>query len=77
MDTNRIFKGAIIWSLGFLMPILHHSLLMLAAVQEDGYQYPFSSIVRYFFPLPWILWPYLIAMIGIVAFLVISCLRQS
>jgi hypothetical protein len=76
MDTDRVFKGAIIWSLGLLVPGLYHSLLMLAAVQEDGFRYSFSILAKKFFQLPWIVWPYLIAMAGVGAILIVSGLMK-
>ena len=55
-------SGAIVLSMGLFVPLLYHALLMHAAVQEDGYIYSYQLMVKYFFVLPWIIWPYLLAM---------------
>ncbi len=61
MDLKKIIVGVGIWSISLAILLLYHVLLMYAAVQEDGYSYSYHNIVKYFFDLPWIVWPYLIA----------------
>jgi hypothetical protein len=77
MDTNKIFKGTIVWSLGLLIPSIYHALLMLAAVQEEDYSYSFHNMARYFSKLPWIIWPYLIAMAIVGLILVIYGFKDT
>jgi K+ transporter len=72
MDTRKVLSGAIVWSMGLLVPLLYHALLMHAAVQEDGHIYSYHVMVNYFFTLPWIIWPYLVAMAVVGACLVVS-----
>ncbi len=76
MDTNKILSGAIVWSVGLLVPMLYHALLMHAAVQEEGYGYSYHSMVKYFFHLPWIVWPYLIGIAVVGSILIISGLTK-
>lgn len=75
MKVKRILIGTIIWSLGILLPMLHHIMLMKAAVTEEGYTYSYHNMVKYFFTLPWIVWVYLVAMWLVGTILVISGLR--
>ena len=77
MNTNGMLKGAIVWSLGLLVPAIYHALLMLAAVQEESYGYSFESIAGKFFQLPWIVWPYLIAMAIVGSLLIVSGFKEN
>jgi uncharacterized membrane protein len=77
MKVKRILVGTIIWSLGILLPMIQHIMLMQAAVSEEGYSYSYSNMVKYFFGLPWIIWVYLIAMWLVGTILVISGLRAK
>jgi hypothetical protein len=77
MKVKRILVGTIIWTLGILLPMLQHIMLMQAAVTEEGYSYSFHNIVKYFFALPWIVWVYLIAMWLVGTILVISGLKAK
>jgi hypothetical protein len=77
MKVKRILIGTIIWTLGILLPVLQHIMLMRVAIMEEHFTYRFSSMVKYFFDLPWILWPYLIAMWLVGTILVISGLRAK
>ena len=77
MKVKRILIGTIIWALGILVPVLQHIMLMRVAVTEEGYTYSFRNMVKYFFDLPWIVWPYLIAMWLVGTILVISGLRAK
>jgi len=72
MKAKRILIGTIIWTLGILLPMLQHIMLMKAAVTEEGYTYSYHNMVKYFFGLPWIVWIYLIAMWLVGTILVIS-----
>jgi hypothetical protein len=75
MDRKKVLSGAIVWSMGLFVPLLYHALLMHAAVQEGGHSYSYHVMVRYFFSLPWIIWPYLVAMTVVGACLVVSGLK--
>jgi len=77
MKDKRILIGTIIWSLGILLPMLQHIMLMQVAVMEEGYGYSYRSIVKYFFGLPWIVWVYLAAMWLVGTILVISGFRAN
>ena len=77
MDTKKIFSGTLVWTIGLFVPMLWHALLMNAAVQEDGYTYSYHSMIKYFFKLPWIVWPYLIAMGITGTTLVLSGIRSK
>ena len=77
MKVKRILIGTIIWTLGIFIPVFHHIMLMLAAAIEDGFKYNYHNMVKYFFDLPWIIWPYLVAMWLVGAILVISGLRAK
>jgi len=77
VDTKKIVAGTIVWSIGLAVPALYHALLMHAAVQEDGYIYSYHVMVRYFFDLPWIFWPYLVAMVVVGSVLVVSGRRTT
>jgi hypothetical protein len=57
--------------------MLCHALLMQAAVQEDAYTYSYHVMVKYFFKMPWIVWPYLTAMTVTGACLVTSGLKKK
>jgi len=72
-----VLGGALVWTIGFLVPILWHTLLMNAAVQETGYTYSYHVMVKYFFTLPWIIWPYLIAMTVVGICLVVSGMNNK
>jgi hypothetical protein len=76
MNQKKILSGVVIWSIGLAIPMLYHAVLMHAAVQEDGHIYSYHAMVKYFFDLPWIVWPYLVAtnLVGIC--LVISGLKK-
>ena len=75
MDIKRVLSGVIVWNMGLFFPLLYHALLMHAAVQEEGYSYSYQVMVKYFFDLPWIIWPYLVAMIVVGACLVVSGIK--
>lgn len=77
MDLKKISFGVAIWSIGLTIPLLYHALLMHAAVQEEGQLYSYHVMVRHFFDLPWIVWPYLIGTTITGIFLVISGLKGS
>lgn len=77
MKAKRILIGTIIWSLGILLPMLQHIMLMQVAVMEEGYSYSYHNIVKYFFGLPWIVWVYLAAMWLVGTILVISGFRAK
>ena len=77
MDTKKILSGALIWSVGLLLPMLWHALLMNAAVQESGYSYSYHHMMKYFIDMPWAVWVYLIAMAIIGSVLVVSGLRNN
>ena len=77
MKVKRILIGTIIWTLGILVPVLQHFMLMRLAVMEEHFTYRFSSMAKYFFDLPWIVWPYLVAMWLVGTILVISGLRAK
>ncbi|MCK5851134.1 MAG: hypothetical protein KAH23_09485 [Kiritimatiellae bacterium] len=77
MDTKKILSGALVWTVGLLVPLLYHALLMHAAVQENGYTYSYHVMVKYFFTLPWIIWPYLIAMTIVGTCLVLSGIKNK
>jgi hypothetical protein len=55
MKAKRILIGTIIWSLGILLPILQHIMLIKAAITEEGYTYSYRNMVKYFFDLPWLI----------------------
>ena len=61
MDLKKITAGVIVWSVSLAVLLLYHVLLMFAAVQETNYSYSYQNMVKHFFDLPWIVWPYLIA----------------
>jgi hypothetical protein len=77
MDTKKIVAGTVVWSIGLAVPAFYHALLMHAAVQEDGLIYAYNTMVKYFFELPWVVWPYLIAMTIVGSILVVSGLRAG
>jgi len=77
MDTKKILSGALIWTIGLFVPMLCHALLMYAAVQEEGYTYSYHNMIKYFFNLPWIVWPYLTAMTVVGTCLVISGIKNK
>lgn len=72
MKVKRILVGAILWTLGILVPILQHSIISLVASRAKTHSYNYQSLVRYFFGLPWIVWVYLVAMWLVGTILVIS-----
>ena len=77
MNVKKVLVGTIIWSLGIFIPVFHHSMLMQAAVVEEGFRYSYQNMVKYFFGLPWIIWLYLIAMWLVGTILVISGLKAK
>ena len=77
MNAKKVFAGAIVWTIGLLVPMLYHALLMHAAVQEDGYGYSYHHMVKYFFDLPWLVWPYILAMGIVGAMLVVSGVKDQ
>jgi hypothetical protein len=77
MKVKRILIGTIIWTLGILLPVLQHIMLMQVAVTEEGYSYSYHNMVKYFFSLPWIVWLYLIVMGLVGTILVISGLKAK
>ena len=77
MDLKKIMAGVTVWSMSLAILLLYHVLLMFAAVQETNYSYSYQNIVRYFFDLPWIVWPYLIAAWLVVASLVGSGFKSK
>jgi hypothetical protein len=77
MNAKKLFLGAIVWSVGITIPLMYHALLMNAAIQEQNYSYSFHHMVKHFFDLPWITWPYLIAMVIVGGLLVKSGLKKE
>lgn len=77
MKVKRILIGTIIWTLGILIPVLQHGIISLVASRAKNYSYAYHSMAKYFFDLPWIVWPYLIAMWLVGTILVISGLRAK
>ena len=77
MDLKKIMVGGAIWSISLSILLLYHVLLMFAAVQENGYSYSYHNMVKDFFDLPWIVWPYLIAAWLVGTSLVASGLKSS
>lgn len=77
MDTKRVFYGTVVWSLGLFIPTLYHALLMNATVRESNYSYEYELMCREFFALPWIVWPYTIAMAVVGAKLVVSGIKKK
>ena len=77
MNTKKVLSGSLVWSLGLLVPIIWHALLMYAAVQENGYSYSYLNMVKYFFKLPWVIWPYLIGMAITGTALVLSGMKNK
>ena len=75
MQSKKILFGAIIWFLGFLIPVGHHIGLSLAAVQEPNYSYTYHKMAEYFFYLPWVDWVYLLAMV--VAGLIVMTRKEA
>ncbi len=75
MDSRAILSAAVIWFLGVLIPVLHHSLLMLAAVQEETYSYSFLNMMRDFRHLPWLIWLYVAGMFLLGLWLVLRSAR--
>jgi len=76
MNAKKILTGVVIWSLGLGIPMLFHALLMQAAVQEDGHVYSYHVMAKYFFALPWVVWPYMIATTVVGTCLVLSGLKD-
>lgn len=76
MNLKRTLSGVVVWSVGLAIPLLYHVLLMHAAVQEDAHSYTYHVMVKYFFALPWILWPYMVGTAIVGTWLVISGLRD-
>jgi hypothetical protein len=70
-------SAAVIWFLGMLIPVLHHSLLMLAAVQEEGHSYSFTGMITLFWHLPWLIWVYVVGMFLLGLWLLIRVLRPG
>ena len=77
MDVKKIFVGAIIWSLGLFVPALHHGLLSIAASQSTSRTYPYHSLTKYFFDLPWVDGVFLVVMWLVGLILVISGFRPE
>jgi len=77
MDRKKVLSGVIVWSMGLFFPLLYHVLLMQVAVQESGHSYSYHVMVKYFFALPWIVWPYVVATAVVGACLVISGLKGN
>lgn len=76
MDTKKILNGTLIWTVGIIVPMLYHVILMHAAVQQDGYTYSYNSMIK-FFKLPWIFWLYLTAMAATGTSLVVSGIKPN
>ena len=76
MNTKKIVAGVMSWSVGFLLPALYHSVLM-HAVAQDGRRYSYHDMTKYFFDLPWIVWPYIIAMAIVGGILVVSGVKDK
>ena len=77
MDSRAVMSAAVIWFLGVLIPVLHHSLLMLAAVQEESHSYSFASMITLFWHLPWLIWAYVLGMFLLGLWLVVRGLRPG
>ena len=77
MDTRKILAGTIIWTLGLFAPMFYHTQLIRAAAQESAYSYSYHNMVKYFFNLPWPVWPYMIAMAITGSLLVIAGLKNK
>ena len=77
MNVKKVFIGVIIWTISLSTLLLYHALLMHAAVQEEGHIYSYHVMVKYFFDLPWIVWPYLIASGVIGTVVIISGLKSE
>ncbi len=61
MNVKKILIGVIIWTISLSTLLIYHILLMFTAIQESGYSYSYHDMIKYFYDLPWIVWPYLIA----------------
>lgn len=77
MNTKRIFAGVVTWGIGFLLPTLYHAVLMHAVVPQEGLRYSYHDMTKYFFDLPWIVWPYIIAMAIVGGVLVVSGVKDK
>lgn len=76
MNTRKILAGTLVWTIGLGIPLLYHRSLISAAVQEEGYRYSYTAMVKHFFELPWIIWVYLVAMGIVGACLVVSGMKD-
>ncbi len=76
MNTKQIGLGAGIWTVGILVPLLYHAYLMDIASDETGYSYSFNNMTKLFFDLPWIVWPFLLAMTVVGTLVVIAGFRK-
>jgi hypothetical protein len=76
MNEKRVFYGILTWFLGLLLPVLHHTLLMHAAVQSSSYSYSYANMCKYFFDLPWLHWLYMVGMIVVGLSLILSGMRD-
>jgi hypothetical protein len=77
MDVKKILTGAVIWSLGLFVPALHHGLLAIAASNCRSHTYPYHSLTKYFFDLPWVDGVFLVVMCLVGLILVISGFRPE
>lgn len=76
MNTRKLLSGSIVWSFGIGIPLLYHSSLLHAAVQDDDYLYGLQRMVESFFDLPWVVWIYLVAMVLVGTCLIVSGIKE-
>ena len=77
MDVKKILTGAVIWSLGLFVPVLHHGLLSITAIHSRSHAYDYHSLVKYFSDLPWVDGVYLVIMWLVGLVLLISGFRPK
>jgi len=76
MDTKRITLGIVAWTLGIIVPVMHHILLHwpLAAERTSNIITRSQSIFRH---LPWIDWAYFVAMTLVGLVLIITGFKNN
>jgi hypothetical protein len=74
MDIRRIMLGLAAWFLGIIVPVLHHAILVAAALRRE--RVSTGIITEYFERLPWIDYVYLLAMAVVGAILIITGMKK-
>ncbi len=80
MNMKKIGFGVLLWSLGTLLPVAQHAILMGLSVEslkgKDQF-YNFPQVVSHFFGLPWLVWIYVAVMWLLGTVLVVSGVKDT